>query len=87
MDAFFGQLATIIATCKFDTPGDVVDIINNVWEDRPGQGAPFRTCRGLHARAARLEETRAWKEWISRLGIVLKGLRILTEMLLFLLTG
>jgi hypothetical protein len=73
LDAFFGQLSKIISTATFDTPKDIVNLVNNVWEERP-QGTKFRT-QGLHAKAVQLDETMDWKSWTSALRVKLKGLR------------
>ena len=77
LDAFSGQLSKIISTATFDTPKDIVNLVNNVWEERP-QGTKFRT-QGLHAKAAQLDETMDWKSWTSALGVKLKGLRAKAE--------
>ena len=77
LDQVFSVQASLISRCEFDTPSDLIDILDSA--ARPDSDAE-RLRRQHRAQkvdvvAYLLDECADWQRWVSMLGVRVKGLR------------
>ena len=77
MDQCFGQTAGYIACTTFDSSNDLVELLDTA--TKPDLHVGNSTLR--KAQSQKLDQTADWKLYVSRLGLRMKGLRILDELI------
>lgn len=78
IDQCFGQLSALMALGTFDSPEQLIDLING------GAGNRSRNqIRGKHVFACTVDQTACWKDWVRQLAVKLKGLRYFAEFTIF----
>jgi len=82
VDQVFGHVSGHVARSEFDTPDDVVEVLDSL--GRPSSHAEQLRKKSnsvssslfmRHACATKLDTAADWKTWVERLGIRMKGLR------------
>lgn len=79
MDQFFSVQSSLISRHTFDNPGQVVDLLDSASRpDNPGERErklhKSQTMR-VRASAYKLDAVARWQDWVSVLGLRIKGLR------------
>ena len=79
LDQAFSQQAALICRHVFDTPEQVTEIMDTMCRPNdPGEQARKKhKTHKVQATAAKLDEVADWKQWVSVVGLHLKGLRTL----------
>ena len=79
MDQAFSQQAALICRHTFDTPEQVVEILDSCC--RPSEAAEQQRKRHkthkVQAIASKLDDVAEWKDWSAVAGVWVKGLRSL----------
>ena len=77
MDQAFSQQAALIARYTFNTPNEVVEILDSACQpDRAGERERKRhKTHKVEAAAEKLDECANWKPWAEVSGITVKGMR------------
>ena len=80
LDQIFSRQAALIARHTFDTPQELVEILDSATRPLEGEQERVREQQGaarMSCIAYKLDRAPDWKKWASVLGIRLKGLRAL----------
>ena len=81
MDQYFSQQAALLARNTFDTPDDVVSLLDSSYRPEffADQERKHAKTIKVGAHAYKLDNCARWKEWVAKLGIRLFGLRYLSR--------
>ena len=79
MDQVFSQKAALIARHTFNTPDEVVNILDTSCRpDAAGERARKQAkIHKVKAMAYKLDEVAGWKKWLQVVGVKIKGMRLL----------
>ena len=79
MDQIFSQQGAFIARHTFDSPQDVVRLIDSTYRpEDPGERERKRLKQEkVDMSAVKLDSVALWQDWVAVLGVHFKGLRIL----------
>ena len=77
IDQCFSVQASLIARHTFDNPTELIQILDGSTrpEDPAERQRAWRKLGQVHSEAFKLDEAADWKQWVSMLGVWVKGLR------------
>ena len=75
VDQVFGQVARLLMGKCFGTANEMVNLLNETARQRGAATSSASRIQGSSCKAYKLDEVTCWKEWVSQIGIVCKGMR------------
>lgn len=78
IDQVFSVQSSIISRQTFDGPDDVVSILDGSFRPEGAGERERQRAKSVHVQtvAYKLDEVAPWKDWVSVVGVVVKGMRL-----------